>query len=89
MTLDDPAVLNRHAAYIDTLRGQFRRERQAGFILVGVGLFMLAFDWLNGALQPRPVIAAVIVLAVGWAALLYAVIQRGRWAAAHPFDPNV
>jgi hypothetical protein len=89
MTLDDPQVLSRQAAWIDTLRGQYRKERQAGFVLVGMGLFMLAFDWLNSALHPRAVTAAVIVMAVGWASLLYAIIQRGRWAAAHPFDPNV
>ena len=86
--IDDPEVLNRKAAWLDTLRGRYRNERTSGFVLVAVGFAMLVWDRLNGAMSKGPLIAAGVLLVVGWCCLFYSLIQRRRWAAAHPFDPN-
>jgi hypothetical protein len=86
--MDDPALMDRRSAYIDTLRGLYRPQRTAGFVacLVGVMLLVLARFRFGG--QPVMLWGGAAIVAVGWGLFVYAILGRLRWVRAHPFNPN-
>ena len=86
--IDDPELLNRRTAYVQTLRNLYRRERLAGFLMVALGVLLLVWIQMQRPAPLVPLIGDGVLLVVGWTLILYATIRRGRWAAAHPFEPN-
>ena len=85
---DDPALLDRQVAYLDSIRALGRRERFLGLgaSLIGVLIVILARFRLGG--EPWALWGGVGVVAVGWSLFVYAVARRLIWVRAHPFDPN-
>ncbi len=82
-------LLARRNAYLDTLRGLYRKERMAGFgaVLAGAALLIPA-RFVAG--WPDAVIwAGYALLAVGWAVMLYVIFRRTAWRRANPFNANV
>jgi len=88
MMMDDPAMLDRQAAYLEHVRALGRGPRFAGFIacLVGVLMMVLARFKLDGA--PWLLWPGVAVVALGWMLFIYALARRLTWVRAHPYDPN-
>ena len=87
MTLDDPEVLIRRAAYIDRIRGMYQRERTIGIFgcLVGVLLLIIARYRMPGA--PWAMWAAIAIIGAAWLLFAYVIFKRTAWVRAHPFDP--
>ncbi|MFI4973226.1 MAG: hypothetical protein ACHP84_01655 [Caulobacterales bacterium] len=85
---DDPALLQRQAAYVDTMRGLYRRERAAGFVACLAGALMLITARFILPQMTFLLWAGVAVIAMGWGLFVYAVVQRLSWVRAHPFDPK-
>lgn len=86
--IDDPAVLDRQVAYLDSLRARGRRERTWGLVasLIGVLIVVLARFRFQG--DPWVLWAGLAVVAVGWGLFVLSVARRILWVRAHPFDPN-
>ena len=85
---EDPAELQRQAAYLETMRAQGRPIRFAGFIacLAGVLILVVGRFRLGGA--PWLLWTGVAVIAAGWSCFIYALVRRLRWIRTHPYDPN-
>ena len=87
--MDDAELIMKRNAYLDTLRGLYRKERLAGFLAVLVGAALIVpsrfvFTW------PHAVIwAGYALLAIGWVLMLYVIFRRTAWRRANPFNPNV
>jgi hypothetical protein len=86
--IDDPELLARQAAYIDTIRGLYRRERNAGFIGCLVGVVVLVWARMATGAPPWALWVGLIVIALGWGCFAYSIFRRTAWVRAHPFDPN-
>jgi len=86
--IDDPAILERQAAYLETLRTLGRPIRMVGFVACLAGALMLIYARfrLNG--EPLLLWSGAGVVAVGWGCFVYAVVRRLMWLRAHPLDPN-
>ncbi len=87
MTHDAPSFAER-IERIDAIRAYHRRTRNAGFVacLVGV-LTMIIGRYVAGApTWLTNVGLGAIVL--GWGLFSYALLKRGAYARAHPFDRN-
>ena len=86
--IDDPELLTRKAAYIDTIRTLHRRERQAGFVACLVGVLVLVWGRLGEGAPPWAAWIGLVVIAAGWGLFVYVMVRRSAWVRAHPFDPN-
>ncbi|MFI4934563.1 MAG: hypothetical protein ACHP7N_08090 [Caulobacterales bacterium] len=86
--MDDPVVLDRQAAYIDTLRGLYKSERTAGFAACLIGVLMMLVGRFRGGAPIWLVWSGAGVVAIGWGLFLYAILKRLSWVRTHPFDPN-
>jgi hypothetical protein len=86
---EDPAMIERRIAYIDAVRGQKRHIHTAGFAVCLAGVLLLAWAAMKGPGATSPVgYAAVGVIALGWALLIYVIVARQAYVRAHPFDPQ-
>jgi len=85
---DDASALDRRVAYLETVRGLGRPQRNLGYLacLAGVMMVILARFRLGG--EPWLLWGGAGVIAVGWGLFVYAVLARLAWVRAHPFDPN-
>jgi hypothetical protein len=86
--IDDPDVLAKKAAYIDTIRGLYRRERTLGYVGSLVGVLALVWARYAGYAPPWALWVAVAVIAASWALFAYVIFKRTAWVRTHPFDPN-
>jgi hypothetical protein len=82
-------LLAKRAAYIDTLRGLYRKERLVGFLMILAGAAIVVpsrfvLTW------PHAVIwAGWALVALGWVVFVYVIFRRTQWRRANPFNPNV
>ncbi|ATQ43069.1 hypothetical protein [Caulobacter mirabilis] len=87
--MDEAELFKKRVAYIDTLRGLYRRERLIGFlaVLAGAGLIVpsrFVFAWPHWVIW-----AGYGLIAVGWVLMIYVIWRRTQWRRANPFNPNV
>ena len=87
--IDDAELLAKRNAYLDTLRGLYRRERTAGFIAVLAGAALLIPARFVAGWPDVAIWAGYAMLAVGWAVMLYVIFRRTAWRRANPFNPSV
>ena len=85
---DDPALIDRKSAYLDSIRALGRRERSLGLIACLAGVLIMVVGRFRLAGEPWLVWGGAAVVAVGWALFVYAFARRLLWVRAHPFDPN-
>ena len=88
MTLDDPEVLERRNAYLDSIRGMYQRERTIGLIGCLAGVMLLAWARFRMAGTPWVMWAALALIAAAWLLFAYVIFKRTAWVRAHPFDPH-
>ena len=83
---EDPAELERQAAYLETMRAQGRPIRFAGFVacLAGVLILVIGRFRLGGATWM--LWTGVVVIGLGWSCFIYALARRLRWIRTHPYD---
>ena len=86
--IDDPEVLARKSAYLDTLRGMYKRDRLIGFCTILIGAALLMWARLDRAAPSLIVWLGLGVIAGGWVLFTSVVVRRSRWARANPFNPN-
>ena len=86
--IDDPETLTRQAAYIDGIRGLYRRERTLGFVACLAGVMILAWSRLRFDAPPWAMWAGLAIIAAGWILFVYVLVRRSAWVRAHPFDPE-
>jgi hypothetical protein len=86
--IDDPDLLQKKAAYLDRIRGLYRRERSIGFIGCLVGVLALVWSRYTWNAPHWTLWAAVVVIAASWALFAYVIFKRTAWVRTHPFDPN-
>lgn len=84
---DDPAELDRRAAYLETLRAQGRPARFAGLVLSLAGVMILVIGRYRLGGPTWALAGGVVVIALGWALFVYAVGRRLYWVRSHPY-PN-
>ena len=61
--------------------------RRVAMICVILGFALLI--WVRMQTLPHPVLwTAGALLAVGWSAYVYVLIQKNRYIRSHPFDPD-
>lgn len=86
---DDPELLAKRAAYIDTLRGLHRRERLVGFVLILAGFLLVMPAYNEAWIWPHAaILAGYGLIAAGWVAFVYVIWRRTAWRRANPFDPK-
>jgi hypothetical protein len=85
--IDDPELLAKKAAYIDTLRGLYRRERTAGFVACLLGVLALVWARYSPGAPAWALWVSLAVVAGGWLLFVYVIWRRSVWVRAHPFDP--
>lgn len=83
---DEARQLERRCDYIDTVRGLYRRERNAGFVASLLGVLMLVWARFSVGVSPAVLWAGLAVIAVGWALFAYSIFKRLAWVRAHPMD---
>ncbi|MFN3858352.1 MAG: hypothetical protein ACK4RV_11435 [Caulobacter sp.] len=86
--IDEAELLQKRIAYIDTLRGLYRKERLVAFGLVLAGAAILIGSAYVRALPQAAIWAGYALLAVGWVLMIYVVWRRSQWRRANPFNPN-
>ena len=86
---DDPAVIARKVAYIDTLRGLHRNKRMAGFVGCLLGVLLMAYGRFRPEAPDWTVWAGLAVIVVSWALFAYVIYARTRYVRAHPFDAGI
>lgn len=89
MMLDDPEELERKAAYLDTIRGLYRRERSAGFVACLVGVLVLVWSRMRYDAPAWGIWAGLAIIAAGWILFVYVLVRRSAWVRTHPFEPKV
>lgn len=89
MSESGEAELNaKRIAYIDTLRGLYRRERLAGLVLILVGFALVAPSWWIWNWSHLAIQAGYGLIAAGWVIFIYVIWRRTAWRRANPFDPK-
>jgi hypothetical protein len=83
---DEARQLERRCDYIDTVRGLYRRERNAGFVACLLGVLMLVWARFGAGVPSAVLWAGLAVIAVGWALFAYSIFKRLGWVRAHPLD---
>ena len=83
---DDPAELERRAAYLETLRAQGRSARFAGLILSLIGVMVLVIGRYRLGGPTWALAGGVAIIALGWALFVYAVGRRLYWVRSHPYS---
>jgi hypothetical protein len=86
--IDDSEDLNRRSAYLDTIRGMYRRERMIGVIGCLVGVMLLIWSRYRADAPPWTLWLALAVIAAAWGLFAYVIFKRTAWVRTHPFDPN-
>ncbi len=81
-------LLAKRAAYIDTLRALYRRERLVGFFLILVGFALVVPSWWAPDWSHNLILAGYGLIAAGWVAYVYVIWRRTAWRRANPFDPK-
>lgn len=81
-------LIQKRIAYIDTLRGLYRRERLIGFVTILVGAALIVpsrfvLTWPHAAIW-----AGYALLALGWVLFIYVIWRRTAWRRANPFNPE-
>jgi len=85
---DEAQVNARQAAYVDQIRGLYRRERTLGLVGCLVGVLLLTLARFRLTDMPWLLWAAVAVIGAAWTLFAFAYFRRVAWVRAHPFDPN-
>jgi uncharacterized membrane protein len=83
---DEARALERRCDYIDTVRGLYRRERNAGFVACLLGVLMLVWARFVTGVPALVLWAGLAVIAVGWALFAYSIFKRLAWVRANPMD---
>ena len=78
----------RRAAYIDQIRGLYRRERTLGLAGCLIGVVVLVWSRYRWDAPHWAMWAAVAIIAAAWSLFAYVIFKRTAWVRAHPFDPN-
>jgi energy-coupling factor transporter transmembrane protein EcfT len=78
--------LDRQAAYVDTVRGMAKRERDAGFVACLIGVLLLVWARFVAGAPQIMLWAGLTVIAAGWGLLAWSVFKRVTWVRAHPFE---
>ncbi len=86
--IDDSDLNTRKAAYVDTIRGLYRRERGVGYVACLLGAILLIWGRTVEGAPFWAVVAGLVTIAVGWSLFAYVIIRRTRYVRAHPFDPQ-
>jgi len=81
-------LLAKRAAYIDTLRGLYRRERLVGFCLILGGFALVAPSWWTLNWSHLAIQIGYGVIMLGWVFFIYVIWRRTAWRRANPFDPK-
>ena len=86
--IDDPDLIAKRTAYIDTLRAMYRRERLVGFVLILAGFGLVAPSWWIWDWSHLAINAGYGLIAIGWVIFIYVIWRRTAWRRANPFDPK-
>ena len=86
--IDDSELNTRRAAYADTIRGLYQRERGAGFAACLIGAILLIWGRTVQGAPSWAVIVGLAVIGVGWTLFAYVILRRARYVRVHPFDPQ-
>ena len=86
--IDEAELLARKSAYIDTIRGLYKRERNVGFIACLVGVLVVIWARSRPETPPWALWVGIAVVVLGWACFAYSIFKRTAWVRSHPFDPS-
>jgi hypothetical protein len=85
---DDPKLLAKRVAYVQTVRGLYRVERLSGLAACLVGALVLIWGRMAPAAPAWAVPVGLVTIAAGWLLFAYVILRRTRYVRAHPFDPQ-
>ncbi len=86
--LEEAELLTRKAAYVDTLRGLYRRERLIGFLLILAGAAVVVPSRFVWSWPHQAIWAGYAAIALGWVLFIYVIWRRTQWRRANPFTPS-
>ncbi|MBP7704863.1 MAG: hypothetical protein KA105_06215 [Caulobacter sp.] len=82
-------LLAKRAAYIDTLRGLYRKERLVGFLMILAGAAIVVPSRFVTTWPHAVIWTGWALVALGWVVFVYVIFRRTQWRRANPFNPNV
>ncbi len=84
---DDPDVMTKRLAYIDTLRDMHKNKRLIGFVGCLLGVLVMLYGRFGGGPE-QAVWAGLAIVVVSWLLFTYVILSRVLYVRAHPFDPG-
>mgnify|MGYP001301476849 FL=1 len=87
--LAEAELLRKRSAYIDTLRGLYRRERLVGFLLILAGAASVLASRFVWSWPHEAIWGGYAAIALGWVLFIYVIWRRTQWRRANPFNPGV
>ncbi|HRD46240.1 MAG TPA: hypothetical protein PLF78_07145 [Caulobacter sp.] len=87
--LAEAELLRKRSAYIDTLRGLYRRERLVGFLLILAGAASVLTSRFVWSWPHEAIWGGYAAIALGWVLFIYVIWRRTQWRRANPFNPGV
>ena len=85
---DEVELLTRRGAYIDQIRGLYRRERLIGFVGCLVGVMVMLYARYRPQTPHWLFWAGIGIIVASWSLFAYVIFRRTHWVRTHPFDPN-
>ena len=85
---DEIAHNLKRIAYIETLRGLYRKERLIGFCTILVGAGVLVASRFVRDFPHALIWGGYGLLAAGWLLFIYVIWRRTAWRRANPFNPD-
>ena len=85
---DDPKLVSKRVAYVQTIRALHRNERIAGLVGCLVGALLLIWGRLSAGAPVWAAPTGLVTIGAGWLLFAYVILRRTRYVRAHPFDPQ-
>jgi hypothetical protein len=85
---DEVARNLKRIAYIEALRGLYRRERLFGFCTILAGAALLVASRFVRDFPHALIWGGYGLLAAGWLLFIYVIWRRTAWRRANPFNPD-
>jgi hypothetical protein len=88
MMADDPVVLQKRVAYVQTIRDLHKPLQLAGYVGCAAGVVIMILSAFMAGAPHWLRWVGLAVVAPSWLVFIYVMVSRANYVRAHPFDPE-